>query len=64
MDKVELRGYTLGDRSQESAFFLREAIPKNYRRRATRSDFWEPYEIAFPSRTHRCCGKADRSYAL
>ena len=51
--------YTLGDRSQQSAFFLREAIPEDYCRRATRSDFWEPYEIAFPARTHRCCGKEE-----
>jgi IS1 family transposase len=43
--------YTLGDRTRESAFFLREAFPEGYRRRATRSDFWEPYGIAFPVRT-------------
>jgi hypothetical protein len=23
------------------------------------SDFWEPYAIAFPARTHRCCGKSE-----
>ena len=51
--------YTLGDRSQESAFFLREAIPKDYARRATRSDFWDAYAKAFPGRTHRACGKAE-----
>jgi insertion element IS1 protein InsB len=43
----------------ESAFWLREAIPEGYARRATRSDFWEPHEIAFPARTHRCCGKEE-----
>ena len=51
--------YTLGDRSQESAWELREAIPKDYARRASRSDFWEAYALAFPARTHRCCGKEE-----
>ena len=40
---------TLGERTQESAFFLREAIPAGYARRATRSDFWEPYEMVSPA---------------
>jgi insertion element IS1 protein InsB len=51
--------YTIGDRSQESAFSLREQVPGDYRRRATRSDFWLAYEQAFPKRTHRFCGKAE-----
>jgi insertion element IS1 protein InsB len=53
----QIVAYSLADRGQEGAFALREAIPKDYRRRATRSDLWEPCEIAFPARTHRCCGK-------
>jgi insertion element IS1 protein InsB len=44
-------------RSKESALWLRESIPKDYRRRAARSDFWEAYAAVFPARTHRACGK-------
>jgi insertion element IS1 protein InsB len=51
--------YTVGDRSQESAITLREHVPENYRRRATRSDFWLAYGAAFPQRTHRFCGKEE-----
>ncbi len=35
------------------------ARPEDYRRRATRSDFWLAYEGAFPQRTHRFCGKEE-----
>ena len=38
---------------------LREHVPADYRRRATRSDYWLAYENAFPARTHRFCGKAE-----
>ena len=38
---------------------LREHVPVDYRRRATRSDFWLAYEAAFPRRTHRFCGKEE-----
>ena len=34
-------------------------FPTDYRRRATRSDFWLAYEGAFPKRTHRFCAKAE-----
>ena len=51
--------YTVGDRSQQSAFCLREHVPADYRRRATRSDFWLAYGAAFPPRTHRFCGKEE-----
>ncbi len=50
--------YTVGDRSQESALCLREHVPDDYCRRATRGDFWLAYAAAFPQRTHRFCGKA------
>ena len=49
--------YTIGDRSQEGAAHLRAHVPDDYRRRATRSDYWLAYEAAFPQRTHRCGGK-------
>jgi insertion element IS1 protein InsB len=55
----QIVAYTLGDRSQESALWLREAIPHAYCRRATRSDQWEAYGAVFPARTHRCCGKKE-----
>ena len=51
--------YTLGDRSQESAFLLREVIPKDYARRATRSDFWELTLSPFLAGRNRACGKEE-----
>ena len=38
--------YTIGDRSHEGAKSLREHVPLDYRRRATRSDYWRAYEKA------------------
>ena len=49
--------YFVGDRSAESARALRERLPPDYRRRATRSDLWLAYDEVFPRRTHRLCGK-------
>ena len=51
--------WTLGDRSLPSACDLRAALPEDYRRCATRSDFWDAYAAAFPAETHRSCGKAE-----
>ena len=53
----QIVAWTLGDRSLQSACDLRAALPKGYRGRATRSDYWEAYAAAFPVQTHRCCGK-------
>ena len=47
----------VGDRSAESARALRERIPADYRRRATRSDCWLADAEVFPRRPHRCTGK-------
>ena len=55
----QIVAYTVGDRSQDGAMSLREHVPEDYRRRATRSDFWLAYEAAFPQRTHRFCGKEE-----
>ena len=55
----QIVGWTLGDRSLQSACDLRATLPKGYRGRATRSDFWEAYATAFPKHTHRGCGKGD-----
>ena len=55
----QIVAYTIGDRSQAGAKSLREHLPSEYRRRATRSDFWLAYEGAFPARTHRFCGKEE-----
>lgn len=49
--------YALRDRSQDGAVSLRGHVPADYRRRATRCDYWLAYEGAFPQRTHRFCGK-------
>jgi insertion element IS1 protein InsB len=55
----QIVAYTIGDRSQDGAMSLREHVPEDYRRRATRNDFWLAYEAAFPQRTHRFCAKAE-----
>lgn len=55
----QIVAYTIGDRGQEGALSLREHVPDDYRRQATRSDFWLAYEAAFPQRTHRFCGKQE-----
>ncbi len=51
--------YFIGDRSADSARALRERLPADYRRRATRSDYWLAYDEVFPKRTHRLCGKGE-----
>ena len=48
-----------GKTSLQSACDLRAARPEDYRGCATRSDFWEAYAAAFPTRTHRSCGKVE-----
>ena len=55
----QIVAYLVGDRSAESARALRERIPRDYRRRATRSDWLLAYAETFPRRTHRCCDKAE-----
>ncbi len=55
----QIVGWTLGDRSLQSASDLRVSLPKSYRGRATRSDLWDAYAAAFPKHTHRCCGKEE-----
>ena len=55
----QIVAYTVGDRSQEGALSLREHLPDDYRRRATRSDLWLAYEKTFPARAHRFCGKEE-----
>ena len=55
----QIVAYAIGDRSQEGAMSLRENVPLDYRRRATRSDLWLAYENVFPRRTHRFCGKEE-----
>ena len=49
--------YFVGDRSADGARALRERIPPDYRRRATRSDLWLACNETFPRRTHRSSGK-------
>ena len=55
----QIVAWSLGDRSEEAAADLRAALPKDYRRRATRSDPWRAYAAAFPKRAHRCCAKRE-----
>ena len=51
------RGLDAGRQKPASACDLRASLPKGYRGRATRSDYWDAYAAAFPKHTHRCCGK-------
>ena len=53
----QIVAWSLGDRSEQGAADLRAALPRAYRRCATRSDLWQAYRAAFPARTHRCCAK-------
>lgn len=53
----QIVGWTLGDRSLQSACDLRAALAPGYRNRRTRSDDWDAYASAFPQHTHRCGGK-------
>jgi IS1 family transposase len=55
----QIVGWTLGDRSLQSACDLRAALAPGYRNRRTRSDFWDAYAAAFSARTHRACGKEE-----
>ena len=56
----QIVAWTIGDRRQQSAEDPRAALPKDYRGgRATRSDLWDAYAAAFPTRTHRGCTKAE-----
>ena len=55
----QIVAYMLGDRSEESARWLRRCLPPDYLCRATRSDQWLSYEPVFPARTHRLCAKQD-----
>ena len=47
----QIVGWTLGDRSLQSACDLRTALAPGYRNRRTRSDYWDAYATAFPQ-TH------------
>ena len=53
----QIVAWTLGDRSQQSADDLRVAIPADHQGCDTRSDYWEAYTGAFPTCSHRACGK-------
>ena len=55
----QIVAWTLGDRSEQSALTLRAALPKDYRRCATRSVLWKAYRAVFLARTHRCCRKRE-----
>ena len=55
----QIVGWTLGDRGLQGACDLRASLAPDYRRCATRSDFWDAYAAAFPRSTHRCGGKEE-----
>ena len=52
-------GWTLGDRRLQGACDLQASLAADYRRCATRNDFWDSYATAFAASTHRCGGKEE-----
>jgi IS1 family transposase len=49
--------YVIGDRSEQSCRALWAAIPGQYQRAHSYSDFWDAYQKVFPKETHRSVGK-------
>jgi insertion element IS1 protein InsB len=46
-----------GDRSEETARLLWEALPERYRAAEVRTDFWAAYAAAVPAAQHVAAGK-------
>jgi insertion element IS1 protein InsB len=53
----QIVAFVLGDRSAETCRRLWEAIPPEYRRCRTYTDFWRAYQAVLPKRTHHPVGK-------
>jgi len=53
----QIVAFVIGDRSKVTCLRLWTAIPFEYRRCHTFSDFWGAYRQIFPAETHRCVGK-------
>ena len=53
----QIIAFAIGDRSEETCRKLWEQIPEAYKPCCTFSDFWEAYQLVFPSETHRSVGK-------
>jgi insertion element IS1 protein InsB len=57
----QIVAYTLGDRSEQSARFVQESLPRDYACAATRSDLWKSYQIVFGTSRHGRRKRAHRS---
>ena len=54
----EVVGVFVGDRSQKGAQGLWDSLPPVYRQCAVcYTDFWEAYQVIFPTKRHRAVGK-------
>lgn len=53
----QIVAFVIGDRSEVTCRKLWKQIPEGYQRCCTFSDFWEAYQLVFPSETHRSVGK-------
>lgn len=53
----QIIAFAIGDRSEATCRRLWEAIPDNYRKCQSYSDFWSAYESVFPKITHELVSK-------
>jgi insertion element IS1 protein InsB len=53
----QIVAFVIGDRRKATCLRLWTAIPDEYKRGHTFSDFWIAYRHVFPAETHRCVGK-------
>jgi IS1 family transposase len=53
----QIVAFALGDRSEKTCQSLFEAIPEDYKKCKTYSDFWEAYLTVFPPETLKQVGK-------
>ena len=53
----QIVAFVIGDRSEATCRLLWQAIPDEYKRCQSYSDFWEAYANVFPKETHHSVGK-------
>lgn len=53
----QIIAFVIGDRSEAICRKLWEQIPADYKGCRSYSDFWEAYQLVFPTETHECVGK-------
>jgi len=53
----QIVAFVIGDHSEATCRKLWEQIPHAYKRCHSYSDFWEAYQLGFPTETHQCVRK-------